>query len=204
MEFLWKVEMKEENRIERKKLKQKTREDVSVNESNNDNVYGLNRCTFFYRIRDATINQYYNYKLISAMLHEPKVIFDLAYEKYMSPFEQQNCAKQLLLSFSFNRAHDDPFDLHFCNINKAGLIMKSLHKTMPNIYDLDFPINLTEKSYLDLYDKEQLVYLSPHTNNIMREFDPNLVYIIGGMVDKVNTDSFFMKFLLPIHVIDII
>ncbi|CAK9831464.1 Mitochondrial ribonuclease P protein 1 homolog [Anthophora retusa] len=114
------------------------------------------------------------------------IVFDCGYEPFMAPFEQQNCAKQLLLSFSANRIHDDPVNLYFCNANMDGLIMQRLHRIIPQIYDPDFPLNITEKSYLDVFDKKKLIYLTPHSNIVMTEYDPTLVYIIGAIVDKTN------------------
>ncbi|CAK9831465.1 Mitochondrial ribonuclease P protein 1 homolog [Anthophora retusa] len=182
LEFRFKVEMKDQNRgkkTEPKQLKNNSAEE-------DDNVYGLSKYSMFFRIRDSTMNRFYNSRLISAMLHEPAIVFDCGYEPFMAPFEQQNCAKQLLLSFSANRIHDDPVNLYFCNANMDGLIMQRLHRIIPQIYDPDFPLNITEKSYLDVFDKKKLIYLTPHSNIVMTEYDPTLVYIIGAIVDKTN------------------
>ena len=43
------------------------------------------------------------------------------------------------------------------------------------------------KSYLDLFPKEDLVYLTPNAPDFMTEYDPHKIYIIGGLVDKVVT-----------------
>lgn len=79
----------------------------------------------------------------------------------------------------------DPFDLHLCNANKEGVLMKHLYKLMPTIYEPSFPLNIHEDSYLKIFPKEQLLYLTPHCREEMTEYDPDLVYIIGGIVDKV-------------------
>lgn len=57
------------------------------------------------------------------------------------------------------------------------------------MYEPWFPLNLHEKSYLDVFPKEQLVYLTPHCRDVMKEFDHNAVYIIGAIVDKVNLNG---------------
>jgi ribonuclease P protein 1 len=61
-------------------------------------------------------------------------------------------------------------------------------KCIPTLYDSDFPINITEKSYLDLFPKENIVYLTPHCREELREFDHDAIYIIGAMVDKGNSE----------------
>lgn len=63
--------------------------------------------------------------------------------------------------------------------------MKAFHKHIPTVFDLEFPLNIHEKSYLDIFPKEQLVYLTPHCKEQMSTYDHNAIYIIGGIVDKV-------------------
>lgn len=60
-----------------------------------------------------------------------------------------------------------------------------LHRLLPTIYDPCFPLNVHETSYLKVFPKEQLVYLTPHCREEMMEYDPDAIYIIGGIVDKV-------------------
>ncbi|CAK9798350.1 Mitochondrial ribonuclease P protein 1 homolog [Anthophora plagiata] len=182
LEFRWKVEIIDQKKEEKKQLK-RVKNNMLRTE---DDIYGLTKCTMFFRIRDSTINNYYNSRLITAMLHEPTIVFDCGFETFMAPYEQQNCAKQLLLSFSANRMHHDPFNLYFCNVNTNGPIIRRLHRIIPQLFEPDFPLNITTKSYLDIFDKKKLVYLTPHSNTIMTKYEPNLIYIIGAMVDKTS------------------
>lgn len=46
------------------------------------------------------------------------------------------------------------------------------------------PATFTSESYLSLFPRTSLVYLSPDAKEEMREFDPTAIYIIGGFVDK--------------------
>ncbi|OAD59842.1 Mitochondrial ribonuclease P protein 1 like protein [Eufriesea mexicana] len=172
--FLWKLEMHEEN----KKLKKLKRQNLV---ENNDSCYGLGKYSLFYRIRKPTMSHFYNSKLISAILFNPILVMDVGYDEYMTPHEQENCAKQLLLTFSLNRQHIFPFNLYFCNVTKQSFTMQKIHRTLPNLFEPDFPINVTSKSYLDLFDKKKLVYLSPNAQETMQHFDNNLIYIIGAM-----------------------
>lgn len=45
-------------------------------------------------------------------------------------------------------------------------------------------ITVTPKSYLDLFPREKIVYLSPHSKKDLIEYDHDAIYIIGGIVDK--------------------
>lgn len=84
--------------------------------------------------------------------------------------------------------HDDPFDLHFCNVNLKSQTTRQLKNYIPTMLDLDFPMNVHTESFLDMFPKEKLVYLTPHCNTDLVKFNPDDIYIIGGIVDKVNND----------------
>ncbi|XP_076237057.1 tRNA methyltransferase roswell [Calliopsis andreniformis] len=190
LNYLWICEQKTVNKIQKKELRQVEKQAESEIKKSEDISgalkYGLHFNTFLLRIYETTMYQFYNSRLMNAMMYEPTVVFDLGYDSYMTSYEAQNCVKQLVLSFSINRIHADPFNLYFCNANKDSFVMQKLHQSIPTIYDLDFPLNITSKSYLDIFDKKQLIYLSPHAQEVVNKYDPNMVYIIGAMVDKVS------------------
>lgn len=43
---------------------------------------------------------------------------------------------------------------------------------------------MTEKSYLEIFAKEDLIYLTPDSDNTLTVLDKTKVYIIGGLVDE--------------------
>lgn len=59
------------------------------------------------------------------------------------------------------------------------------------MYEDWFPLNLHQKSYLDIFDPDQLVYLTPHCREELVTYDHNAIYIIGAIVDKVENIYFF-------------
>jgi len=117
-----------------------------------------------------------------------KLIVDCGYHENMTNRENAYCAKQLMLLFAENRMNDEPFDLHYCNAIRDSSLMRGLHKFIATMYEPAFPLHLHQQSYLDLFPKEKLIYLTPHCREVMTEFDHDAVYIIGGIVDKVNNE----------------
>lgn len=178
--------------LKKERKKSETEERLRIlreeDEKNEHISYGLNRNTFLMRVYDATITEFHNHKLMRAMMFDQKLILDCSYDEYMNPREASNAGKQLMLSFAENRLHDEPFDLHLCNVNKRSISTKILEKFIPTMYDNDFPINIHTEPITEKFDKEKLVYLTPHCNNDLVEFNHDDIYIIGAMVDKTNAE----------------
>lgn len=192
LQRLWKIEKSNEN-FKAKKEKQRELREIEWQAKFSQNAeetgeirYGLFQNSLFLRIYPKTIHDWYNARLIRNMMFEPKIVFDCGYEEHMTQAEIHNCAKQLTISFAKNRIHDGSLCLYFCNLNKDGLLKQYFHCNMPNLLDDDFPAIVTSQSYLELFPKDKLVYLTPHCRTNMTEYDPDMVYIIGAMVDKVN------------------
>lgn len=192
--FLLKNELKAASRLRKKDERkvanaerlQREREALAQNEHL---AYGLLQNTIFLRIYDATIMKFHNSKLIRAMLFEQKLVIDCSYDEHMNQVEASNAGKQLMLSFASNRSHDEPFDLHFCNMDFNSVQGKILHKFIPNMLDKEFPINVTSESMTSKFDKSKLVYLTPHCSNDLETFSHEDIYIIGAMVDKSNQEA---------------
>ncbi|KAJ8934679.1 hypothetical protein NQ318_015148 [Aromia moschata] len=177
-EFLFKIHKKKENRQNKKlERRQQWEEQREVADSEVEKQEETIE-EFALEIR-FTAQQH-------AMMFGQKLVVDCGYDADMTKRENTNCAKQLMLLFADNRLHSDPFDLHFCNVPCDSVLIKQLKKFIPTLYETSFPLNMHENSYLEVFPKDQLVYLTPHCREEMLEFDHNAVYIIGGIVDKVN------------------
>lgn len=180
LRYLFLIEKKKENRVVRKLEKRAERLERYENEPKNNHIeYGLMRNSMFHRIYEKQMNCLYNYRLCEAMLHGQDILIDCSYDGHMSLKEKTNCAKQLLLMWSYNRVHRDPFNIIFCNVNADGTVFKGLRKTIPTIDEPTFPFNYTSNGYLDLYPREKLVYLTPHCRQELKEYNHDDVYIIG-------------------------
>ncbi|KAK9883148.1 hypothetical protein WA026_001346 [Henosepilachna vigintioctopunctata] len=199
LEFLFKICRKEDNRKRKKEEKalefQKKKETIppkNIPFEQFVQTYSLQHNNFFLRIRDKTINNMFNNKLIQAMRFGQKLIIDCGYYNKMTDVENANCAKQIMMLFGDNRLAEDPFDLHLCNFNKNSNLAEMLQKKIDTLYNPEFPINIHEQSYLDLFPKRNLVYLTPHCKEEMQYYDHDALYIIGGIVDKMNQEPLSM------------
>jgi ribonuclease P protein 1 len=197
--FLFLNEMKAQN-FKAKKLQQKEDRFRELEETGNlwgpkedDHfgvTYGLGRNTLFLRLYDTTVSKFHHNKVVSAMQFGRPLVLDCGYDEFMSPREAKNCAKQVEILLTLNRNHNQPFNLHLCNVAPDSRMMGYLEKIIPTIRDDAYPLIVTEQSYLNLFPKKELVYLSPHAKEELEEYDENEIYIIGGMVDKSDPRPF--------------
>lgn len=119
------------------------------------------------------------------MTYGQSTVIDCSYEEHMVSREILNAAKQMTFVFGDNRIHREPFNLHLCNVDLNGQFMKQLRRNIPSIDEPWFPLNIHCKSYLEIFPKEKLVYLTPHCREELTTYDHDAVYIVGCMVDKV-------------------
>ena len=69
-------------------------------------------------------------------------------------------------SNSFNRAKQHPFHLQYTGVRSEKL-KKELNRFNPKLLKDEMPETYTEKSYLDIFPKEKLVYLSPDSRYVV-------------------------------------
>ena len=86
---------------------------------------------------------------------------DLSWFKTM-PFQEQNslCFRELPYSTNYNKASTQPFHLHYTSVRDPRF-KKLITKVDPQVMTDEKPEVYTEQSYLDIFPKEKIVYLSP-------------------------------------------
>lgn len=146
--------------------------------------YRLFRNSFLLRIRERTINRFYESRQIPAVLFGQCVVFDLGYDEVMTPRECNKAARDLLSVFGINRWSRDPFQLYFCNASSSGPTTRILQSALFEASEIPLLSELTPSSYLNIFPKEKLVYLTPDSENTLDVFDYDAVYVIGALVDK--------------------
>lgn len=169
---------------ERKKAKRK-QEPVKEHDKTEDSWMGycLFRNAMLPRISKADMNHYYNTLSSMALSYGQRVVIDCSYDSHMDDFRIKNTAKQIIACTVFNRRDERPFSFHVCNLNPDSKLMYYLRKLNPG-FETSAGVALHSTSYIDVFEKKDIVYLSPHTDNIL-EYNPNDIYILGGLVDQV-------------------
>lgn len=137
----------------------------------------------FLRLWDRNMNIAMDWKGAQAMQFGQPLVFDMIYDNYMKPKELQNAVSQLLESEGCNRRNIDPFHIYFCNLKINGAYHRELVKRYGEKWD-KLLLTATEKSYVDLFPKDDIIYLTADSPNVMTTFRHDKIYIVGSFVDK--------------------
>ncbi|XP_004479286.1 tRNA methyltransferase 10 homolog C [Dasypus novemcinctus] len=136
----------------------------------------------FLRLWDIAMNTAMNWRVAQAMQFGQPLVFDMAYHDNMKPREMRNTIFQLSASEGYNRRNVDPFHIYFCNLKVDGAYYRELIKHYGEKWDKLF-LTATEKSLVDLFPKDNIVYLTADSPNVMTTFKHDKIYVIGSFVD---------------------
>lgn len=118
----------------------------------------------------------------SMLLGNRPIVIDMSYEAEMKLSEKLSLVDQLLSVYSFNRRRPEPANLMFANWSKQSILCQKLHSAE------HFMANTTEQSYLDVYPKKNLVYITPDARHDLLEDHPDNIYIVGAYHSKGNVN----------------
>ncbi|KAM9033151.1 tRNA methyltransferase 10 homolog C [Sarcophilus harrisii] len=139
--------------------------------------------TFLLPLQDRAFKSERDWRNAQAMIFGQPLVFDMAYENFMPERDLKNTVCQLLESEGANRKDIDPFHIYFCNLR----VDSPYHKELLNRYKEkwnELLLTATEKSHVDVFPKERLIYLTADSPNVMTTFRHDKIYIIGSFVDK--------------------
>lgn len=109
-----------------------------------------------------------------------RVAIDFDYDEMMIDKDIAKCAKQLLRVYTLNRKSTMPIRLHYTSLRSGSKIEKALQR---NDGYSNWDVKLTSESYLNIFDRESIVYLTSDSDTVLEVVDPSAAYIIGGLVD---------------------
>uniref|UniRef100_A0A8P4K9W6 tRNA methyltransferase 10 homolog C n=1 Tax=Dicentrarchus labrax TaxID=13489 RepID=A0A8P4K9W6_DICLA len=153
-------------------------------EEGDDQRRPMMKNTFLLRYWHRSLDKLLAWSSAQAMLFGQPLVFDMSFESNMSKREIENTTDQLMEVEGWNRRATEPFHLHFCNLQPDETFQKELLKRYgAETWERLF-ITATDRQHVDLFPREQLVYLTADSPNILHKFDHSKVYIIGGLVDR--------------------
>ncbi|ODM98415.1 Mitochondrial ribonuclease P protein 1 [Orchesella cincta] len=180
LNYLFKYEMKQLKKLKTKENK-KEQTPVNVNE------WSASPRSVMVRVYKKNVHNFYHGRMCSAMLHNPPLVLDCSYDEQMTGRAARNCAKQISRLIPENRSHPEPFNLYLCNASRNSKIMKHLLQKIPTLYNDNYAINLQEGSFMDIFPKERLVYLTPYCRDELDEYSEDDIYIVGACVTKTSS-----------------
>ncbi|XP_054470579.1 tRNA methyltransferase 10 homolog C [Anoplopoma fimbria] len=140
--------------------------------------------TYLLQFWDRSLDKHLAWKSAQAMQLGQPLVFDMSYESVMARRELENTVSQLMEVEGCNRRATEPYHLHFCNLQAGGAYKKELVKRYgAEVWDR-LMITSTDQQHVDRFPREQLVYLSADSPNVLRTYDHSKVYIIGALVDR--------------------
>ncbi|XP_008564929.1 PREDICTED: mitochondrial ribonuclease P protein 1 [Galeopterus variegatus] len=167
----------------KKEMKAAAREEVKKAKQLETTEEDKQRNFLFLRLWERNMNIAMGWKGIQAMQFGQPLVFDMAYDNYMKRQELHNTVSQLLESEGWNRRNVDPFHIYFCNLKVDGVYYRELAKRYGEKWD-KLLITTTEKSHVDLFPKDSIIYLTADSPNVMTTFKHDKIYVVGSFVDK--------------------
>ncbi|OXU32135.1 hypothetical protein TSAR_002976 [Trichomalopsis sarcophagae] len=106
------------------------------------------------------------------------VTIDLSFDELMISKDIAKLIKQILRCYTLNRRAVAPLQFSLTSFEGKSLDEMGKH----NGYE-HWDVKFYSKSYLDIFPKDKIVYLTSESENIIEELNNDHVYVIGGLVD---------------------
>ncbi|KAL1923774.1 uncharacterized protein VTP21DRAFT_8754 [Calcarisporiella thermophila] len=110
-----------------------------------------------------------------------RVVIDCSFDELMSEKEISSLASQVGRCHATNRASRHPCNVYVTSLNGR---LKQRFETSYRDAERWHEIHLESRGFDEMFNKEELVYLSADASEVIEELDETKVYIIGGIVDK--------------------
>ncbi|XP_019713884.1 tRNA methyltransferase 10 homolog B isoform X2 [Hippocampus comes] len=121
-------------------------------------------------------------RLAEARVSGLKVCVDLSMSHRMSDKETSRLAAQLRRLYGSNRRASKPFRLFLTSLREDSRLLAECVRMNDGF--LNYSLERTEQSCLDIFPAESVVYLSPDAQEALERVDGDTVYVLGGLVDE--------------------
>ncbi|OCT97773.1 tRNA methyltransferase 10 homolog B isoform X1 [Xenopus laevis] len=120
--------------------------------------------------------------LLEAKDSGPRLCIDLSMTQHMTKKEISRLAAQIRRLYGSNKKAEKPFWLYLTSFVVNGLLYDECVRMNDGF--VNYLVDTTENSFLDVFPLETVVYLTPDSDNALEDVDPEKVYVIGGLVDE--------------------
>uniref|UniRef100_UPI0037E8D289 tRNA methyltransferase 10 homolog B n=1 Tax=Semicossyphus pulcher TaxID=241346 RepID=UPI0037E8D289 len=111
-----------------------------------------------------------------------KLCVDLSMTDSMSDKEVSRLAGQLRRLYGSNKKATRPFHLFLTDLREDSRLYRECIRMNEGF--LNYMMDITEESCLDLFPPEKVVYLTPDAEEALQTVDADKVYVLGGLVDE--------------------
>ncbi|XP_071315142.1 tRNA methyltransferase 10 homolog B [Trachinotus anak] len=121
-------------------------------------------------------------RLAEAQSTGPRLCVDLSMTDCMSDKEISRLAGQLRRLYGSNKKAARPFHLFLTDLREDSRLYRECIRMNDGF--LNYMMDITEESCLDLFPTETVIYLSPDAEEALETVDADKVYVLGGLVDE--------------------
>ncbi|KAL0204435.1 hypothetical protein M9458_002453 [Cirrhinus mrigala] len=175
--------IKESHKITKKEKQEKKKSEREAEGEREQEKEELKN-TFLLKFWSSSADRIQSWRAAQAMRFGQPLVYDMSYEQHMSRRELENTIAQLMESEGWNRRAADPFHLHFCGLRLDGAYRRELLKRYGSHTWERLLITATERTHVEMFPQQDLVYLTADSKNVLHTFDHSKIYIIGAMVDR--------------------
>lgn len=107
-----------------------------------------------------------------------KVAIDMSYDDLMSDKDVAKTLKQLQFCYSANRRAANPLQFYIVGFTGKS---RNLFETIQGCVNWD--VYAMKENYTEAFNKDEIVYLTSDSSNVLETLSDDKVYVIGGLVD---------------------
>lgn len=117
-----------------------------------------------------------------ALVSGQRICIDCGLESHMSDKECSKLAQQIGRLYGANKRSPQPVAIHLTSFNPESRLYKECMRVNSGFQN--YILCRHKESLVQVFKKDELVYMSPNANEALDTVDPDRVYVIGGLVDE--------------------
>lgn len=115
------------------------------------------------------------------------MIIDCTFDNEMNDREIRNATYHLEQSYTANREHIRPFNLHLFGSESSKTIIEAFHKRVPTLGSNNLGAEIHFNCYTEMFPRDRLLVLTSDSDRTLEEYNGNDIYVVGGIADRGNS-----------------